>query len=230
MREKTLRNMSVVSKVVHLFESDRRFLQEIADGPGLEVLTSLVKHIEEAGPAESKRPIRLKIPGPLDVAIRQVAGEGGKKTKRTYTKVLLAAARRYREDHQFPADWTEPDAVAYGKVERERRQQEDIDMRRKAIVVRLDQEDRELLRNLGRGHKESFTRHAALWELVDVVKEMQRTGEFDQIRQQRRPVRLPIPADLDAAVTEKIGENRTYVTVLLAAALEYRRQSDDLTK
>ena len=229
MSRKNLRDVAVVSKVVHLFDRDRRLVKKIAEGPGLSVLIPIVNQIEEAIPAEPKRPIRLKIPGSLDALIRSVVGPTGRKTAKTYIQVLLAAARRYRDAHEIPEDWEEPDGAAHGEAERKRRQQEDIDLNRRAIVVRLTQDDRELLRNLGRGRKEFITRHAALCELEDVVNEMQRRGEFEQIRQQLRPSRLSIPAELDTAVTEKIGETRTYVAVLLAAAREYRRQTDDVT-
>ena len=220
-----------IFKVAKVFSEDRDLLRAIAAGPGLSALVPIVSALVLPDSGDPKRAIRLKLPPNLREVIHDAIGEGERKTGNKFAAVLIQAARRYREMHPLPKDWTEPDQADYGKAERERRKNEADDLERKPIVLRLDENDRELLQNLGRGRREFITRHGALSELVEIVREMHKEGEFDQISQRRRrSVHIAVPADLDAAIREKIGETRTYLTTLLAAAREYRRQTDDVTK
>lgn len=117
-------------------------------------------------------------------------------------------------------DWNTPIRVCHFV----RNRLGDLELRkeRNFVVFRLFQQERELIRNLGRGSESVADRHQALRDLVPIVEEL----NLPDIRNlKRKPIRIGIPEDLDAAireVSERTGQ--TYTDVLLAAAREYRRR------
>jgi hypothetical protein len=90
------------------------------------------------------------------------------------------------------------------------------------LTLRLFEEDRELLQNLGRGRPEIADRYEAFLEVNEIVQGM----EFPDIRKKkRRPIRIAIPQELEATITgiaEATGQ--PFLTILLEAAREYRRR------
>jgi hypothetical protein len=97
----------------------------------------------------------------------------------------------------------------------------DLPRDRKFVTFRLLAKDRALLQHLGRGRADIPDRHAALLELVEIVRR-QKSPEKPP---ERRSIRLGIPTELDEAikaVAERTGS--TYISILLRAAREYRRR------
>lgn len=213
-----------LTKIFQLFPEGWEILREIENGPGLSVLASIVPNVDlQRG--DDHRPIRLKIPNELDASIRQAIDSRSQKAEHKYIDVLLAAARRYREEHPLPKDWREPDQDAYAEAERERRQEEEPKLHRKRTVLRLAEEERELLQNLGRGRIDSITRHDALCELTEIVNDMCNKGELEEVQHRRRKsCRVNIPLDLKAAIDARVKKGDKFLTVLLAAAKEYQRK------
>jgi hypothetical protein len=65
-------------------------------------------------------------------------------------------------------------------------------------------------------------RHQALLDLVPIVEEL----DLPDIKgRKRRPIRIGIPDELDAAIRDVVDRTgHTYIDVLLAAATEYRKR------
>ena len=206
-------------------------LREIEIGSGLSTLVPLIPKVD-LSKEDDCRPIRLKLPAELDKAIRRVIKTKAKRVEQKYSDVLLAAARRYREMHPFSKEnWQEPDYARYARAERERRQEEDIELVRKKRVFRLPNAERELIQNLGRGRDDSITRHDALCELTTIVENMHKEGAFDEVKQRRRKsCRIDIPFDLMAAIDARVGQGDKFLTVLLAAARKFRDQQSETAR
>jgi hypothetical protein len=103
-----------------------------------------------------------------------------------------------------------------------------MELDRKKIVLRLPEEERELLQNLGRGRADSITRHDALCELTAIVDNMRNEGELDKVKHRRRKsCRVSVPLDLKAAIDARVEKGDKFLTVLLAAARAYQRQRAD---
>jgi hypothetical protein len=91
------------------------------------------------------------------------------------------------------------------------------------LTLRLFEEDRELLQNLGRGRPEIADRYEAFLEVNQIVQGM----EFPDIREKkkRRPIRIAIPQELEATITGIAkATGQPFLTILLEAAREYRRR------
>jgi hypothetical protein len=85
--------------------------------------------------------------------------------------------------------------------------------------MRLWPEDRELLQTLGEGEAD---RYSALCSLTEIVKGLKLP---DIRKRKRRPLRLGVPVELDAAIDKVVqATGQTRLDVLLAAAREYRRR------
>ena len=203
-------------KILNLYPEGQKLLKSI----DLSTLISIVPHVILQPDQEEKyAPLKLKIPGELEKTIRHVTKLKTKRTDHKYLYVLLTAARHYRAKYPIPEDWKEPDNDAYAKAERERRQQEETDLNRKKIVLRLPPKERELLLNLGRGRQDIITRHEALCELVPIIKCLDDAGAFEKIkRHNRKSCRIDIPDELEAAIARRISNNEPFLTILLAAA------------
>jgi hypothetical protein len=212
-------------RIFRLFPSEWALLREIELDRGLSAITPHVPDVD-LSKADDRRPIRLKLPTELNNAIRRVLKTKAKRMEQQYVDILLAAARRYREMHPFSKEnWQEPDYARYARAERERRQDEGIELKRRKRVFRLSEKDREMLQDLGRGRDDSITRHDALCELTAIVKDMHREGAFDEIKQhQRKSCRIDIPLDLKTAIDARVRDGDKFLTVLMAAAREYQRQ------
>jgi hypothetical protein len=90
------------------------------------------------------------------------------------------------------------------------------------LTLRLHEEDRALLQNLGRGRDEIADRYEAFLEVNEFVPEM----EFPDIRKKkRRPIRIAIPEELEKTITRIAkATGQPFLTILLEAAREYRRR------
>jgi hypothetical protein len=206
-------------KIFGLYPEDYNLIHSI----DLSVLTDLIPHIDlRPDQKECDAPLRLKIPDELEKAIRRVTKMKTKRTDHKYLYVLLTAARCYRAKYPIPDDWKEPDCGSYAKAERDRRQEEETDLNRNKIVLRLPPKDRELLLNLGRGRQDIITRHAALCELVPIVKSLDDTGAFETIKKHnRKSYRVDIPNELEAAIAQRVSDSTAFLTILLTAAKFY---------
>lgn len=91
------------------------------------------------------------------------------------------------------------------------------------LTLRLFEEDRELVQNLGRGRPEIADRYEAFLEVNEIVQGM----EFPDIRkkQKRRPIRIAIPEELEATITRIAkATGQPFMTIMLEAVREYRRR------
>jgi hypothetical protein len=206
-------------KIFGLYPEDCNLIRSI----DLSALTRLIPGIK-LQPDQKKygAPLRLKIPDELEKAIRRVTKLKTKRTDHKYLYVLLAAARCYRDKYPIPDGWKEPDRDSYAKAERDRRQEEDVDLNRKKIVLRLPPKDRELLLNLGRGRQDIITRHEALCELASIVKGLDDAGVFEIIKKHtRKSYRINVPDELETAILQRASDSEAFLTILLAAARAY---------
>lgn len=85
-------------------------------------------------------------------------------------------------------------------------------------TFRLPPNDRELLQNLGRGRVDIEDRHAALLELVQIVREMEVPP-----KEERQPLRIRIPSELANEISQRADQSgHTAQDILLMAAQIYR--------
>ena len=90
------------------------------------------------------------------------------------------------------------------------------------LTLRLHEEDRQLLQDLGRMRPGVEDRHAAFLELVPIVDDL----ELEDVRErERRPLRIRIPEELEQSINRKTeATGQTFLGILIAAAREYKRR------
>jgi hypothetical protein len=230
MRHNAMPDKDLQPRVLQLIEKECSLLQRIADSPaGLSALVPIVPNVDLSRGGK-RRPLRLKIPLDLDATIRRVLGSKASRAEQRYIDVLIAAAHRYREKYPLPKEWRERPQDDYTEAELERRRQEDeLKIDRKMSVLRLADDERALLQNLGRGRADSITRHQALCDLVDIVDKMSEEGELDEVRRRRRKsTRVKLPRSLITAIDTRVRNGDRFATVLLAAAQVYADQHPEI--
>lgn len=90
------------------------------------------------------------------------------------------------------------------------------------VTFKLLPREHDLLQNLGRGRPEVADRYSALAALAELVPGL----DLEDIRgRERNAIRVRIPPALREAIDRKVEETgQPFVTILLAAAAEYRRR------
>src|SRR5690606_27490807 len=99
-----------------------------------------------------RRAVHLQIPTVLINAIDRAAKASG----RTKISVLIEAVREYRARYPIPPDWVEPETVWDAPPE---------SRKAKTVTLRFPEDDRELIRNIGRGRKGVSDRYTAFLEI-----------------------------------------------------------------
>lgn len=88
-------------------------------------------------------------------------------------------------------------------------------------TLKLYERDRELLRKLADCNPDVPDRYHALKDLIPIVEEL----DMEDIRGERRALRLGIPVELDEVIKAKQRQTgQPYVQILVKAAHKYRER------
>lgn len=190
-------------KRVNLFPAEAELVRSV-DPRKLE---RAIKKLKLPDVSVRSRPIRLRMPESLLESLETVSQETGI----PQVRLLVKAAEAYRRDHPFDKRWTEPgpeyDNAAAGLVPK---------------TFRLYEEERELIRNLGRGVEGVEHRRAALERLVPILEKMSKG--FDRTCDMSRvTVKIDLPDSLISAVEKHVDDGHSFTSVLLKAAEEASR-------
>lgn len=137
---------------------------------------------------EETRPLKLLIPKALDDALIRSARLGHKKKH-----ALLLAAREFRK--RYPQ--------SKRLLDESPNMDNDPKKTRRSMVVRISEDERELLQNIGRGNSRIGNRHDALITMAAILDEL----ELPKLPAKgRATISLTVPDDLNEAINARHKE------------------------
>jgi len=157
-----------------------------------ESLTACIRAIEsQVGRGEGdRRAVQLQIPTALIDAIDRAAKVSG----RTKISVLVEAVREYRARYPIPLGWVEPETVWEAPPEKRKA---------KTVTLRFPEDDRELIRNIGRGRKGVSDRYTAFLEIAEILDQMHARDDPSQKQTVTLPSHVTSQLQLAASVTKR---------------------------
>lgn len=146
--------------------------------------------------------LRVRLPPSVVTAL----DDASRQTRRSVQDLLVEAAWVYREQNPPEPDWQEPGP---------RFDNEEQSL--KARTLRLEPEDRELIRNLGRGVKTIPHRRAAFEALAPIIRDLQRRLP-NRSKAARKTVNVVVTEELNEALEPHLEAGHSFTSIILRAA------------
>lgn len=182
-----------LSKVTISSDSEEfRVLDTFSRFAEWERLRACIRAIEDqVGRGEGdRRAVQLQIPTVLINAIDRAAKASG----RTKISVLIEAVREYRARYPIPPGWVEPETVWEARPE---------SRKAKTVTLRFPEDDRELIRNIGRGRKGVSDRYTAFLEIAEILDQMHARDDPAQKQTVKLPSQVASQLQIAASVTKR---------------------------